>query len=214
MGRVRRLFAQSRTIADRIDRFVGLKAEVLLPPPPQRPYRCDEYGDYIFAVSRLHLLKRMDLLIEALSEPEARGVRCVIAGEGEERRSLETLIHARGLSSQVELVGRVSDEQLVSHLARCRAVCFPTFDEDYGLVTAEAFASQKPVITCRDSGGAAELVTDGVSGLVCDASPPALSSAIRRLIDDPSLAEAMGRKGHDRISALTWSDAVRRLVVV
>jgi len=37
---------------------------------------------------------------------------------------------------------------------------FPPFEEDYGFVTAEAFASGKAVITCRDSGGPAELVED------------------------------------------------------
>jgi glycosyltransferase involved in cell wall biosynthesis len=214
LGRVRRLFAQSRTVADRLSRYVGLDAEVLAPPPPQRPYRCDDYGDYIFAVSRLHALKRMDLLIEALSEPEARGVRCVIAGEGEERRSLETLIRARGLTSRVELAGRITDEELVTHLARCRAVCFPPFDEDYGFVTVEAFAAQKPVITCADSGGAAELVADGASGIVCEPSPPALAIAIRRLMDDRTLAEELGQNGHRSASSLSWANAVKRLLVV
>ena len=61
--------------------------------------------------------------------------------------------------------GRLTDEQIVEHLARCRAVCFPPFEEDYGFVTAEAFASRKAVITCRDSGGPAELVQDGVNGV-------------------------------------------------
>ena len=45
---------------------------MLLPPPPPRPYRCDGYGDYIFAVSRLTPLKRLDLLIRALALPAAR----------------------------------------------------------------------------------------------------------------------------------------------
>ena len=48
---------------------------MLYPPPPQRDYRCDEYGDYIFVVSRLTPLKRVDLLIRALAEPAARHSR-------------------------------------------------------------------------------------------------------------------------------------------
>jgi glycosyltransferase involved in cell wall biosynthesis len=214
LGRVRKLFAQSRTVAGRLKHYVGLESEVLSPPPPQRPYRVDGYGDYIFAVSRLHALKRLDLLLEALSEPEARDVRCVIAGEGEERRSLETLIHTRGLSSRVELVGRISDDELVMHLARCRAVCFPPYDEDYGFVTVEAFASSKPVITCVDSGGAAELVTDGVNGLICEPSPSALAIAIRRLMESPTVAEQFGRRGQERVATLSWGDTVKRLLVV
>ena len=57
---VTEVVAQSRTIGQRLLADLGLKAVVLLPPPPPRPYRCDGYGDYIFAVSRLTPLKRLD----------------------------------------------------------------------------------------------------------------------------------------------------------
>ena len=40
---------------------------------------------------------------------------------------------------------------------RCRAVCFTPLNEDYGFVTAESFASRKPVVSCTDSGGPAWL---------------------------------------------------------
>ncbi len=84
----------------------------------------------------------------------------------------------------MQLTGRLSESDLVSHLARCRAVVFPPFDEDYGFVTVEAFASSRPVITCQDSGGPAEIVEDGVSGLVVEPTPEALAKAFRRIIDD------------------------------
>ena len=42
-------------------------------------------------------------------------------------------------------------------------------------MTAEAFASRKAVVTCRDSGGPAELVEDGVNGFVCEPTPEALA---------------------------------------
>ena len=62
-----------------------LRSTVLYPPPPQRAYRCDEYGDYVFMVSRLTPLKRADLLIARWRRRTARGIRAVIAGDGEER---------------------------------------------------------------------------------------------------------------------------------
>ncbi len=46
--------------------------EVLHPPPPQRAYRCDGYGDYLFFASRLSPLKRADLVLRALAQPAAR----------------------------------------------------------------------------------------------------------------------------------------------
>src|SRR6266536_2568144 len=60
---VTRVVAQSQTVADRAAHDFGIHADVLHPPPPPRPYRHDALGDYIFTVSRLHPLKRVDLLI-------------------------------------------------------------------------------------------------------------------------------------------------------
>ena len=65
-------------------------------------------------------------------------------------------------------------------------------------MTVEAFASRKAVITCRDSGGPAELVRDGVNGVICEPTPEALGRAMRRLADDRALAERMGDRGASR----------------
>jgi glycosyltransferase involved in cell wall biosynthesis len=208
---VRRLFVQSRTIQQRLAIWPELRSTVLYPPAPQRPYRCDEYGDYIFMVSRLTPLKRADLLVQALSQRTAAAVRCVIAGEGEEQARLQALIDRLGLSERVTLAGRLTDVQVLDHLARCRAVVFPPFEEDYGFVTAEAFASGKAVITCRDSGGPAELVEDKVEGFVCDPTPSAVATAMQALMEDRSLAERMGSNARAAGAKLNWADAVRQL---
>ena len=207
---VSRLFVQSRTIQRRLAIWPELRSTVLYPPPPQRPYRCDGYGDYVFLVSRLTRLKRADLLIEALAQPGVT-VRAVIAGEGEERGALEQLARARGITDRVTFAGRISDDDLVEHLARCRIVCFPPFEEDYGFVTAEAFRSRKAVITCRDSGGPAELVEDGVNGFICDPTPHGLASALRRVLDDPSAADRLGAAALVSSAKLSWRDAVAQL---
>jgi glycosyltransferase involved in cell wall biosynthesis len=209
---VRKVYAQSRTIAARLQRWGGIPSEPLYPPPPQRAYRCEGYGDYIFAISRLAPLKRLSLLIEALSNPQAAGIHCVIAGEGEEHAVLQHAIVTRGLSSRVKLIGRIDDRQMLEHLAKCRAVCFPPLDEDYGFVTVEAFASRKAVVTCTDSGGPAELVADNVSGKVCAPRPDTLAVALRELMDDAATAERLGQGGWDVVSEMTWSRAVRRLL--
>jgi glycosyltransferase involved in cell wall biosynthesis len=208
---VSRLFVQSRTIQERLALWPELRSTVLYPPAPQRPYRCDGYGDYIFMVSRLTPLKRTDLFVQALAQPDGAGIRAVIAGEGEERDRLQTLVVTLGLSERVTLAGRLGDAQMVDHFARCRAVCFPPLEEDYGFVTAEAFASRKAVITCRDSGGPTELVQDGVSGFVSEPTPHALSAALRRVTEDAGLAERMGAAAAAAGSKLNWAETVRQL---
>jgi glycosyltransferase involved in cell wall biosynthesis len=208
---VSRLFVQSRTIQRRLAIWPELRSTVLYPPPPQRSYRCDGYGDYVFLVSRLTPLKRVDLLIDALAQPGVTTVRAVIAGDGEERGALEQLARTRGVAGRITFVGRITDDELVDHLARCRVVCFPPFEEDYGFVTAEAFASRKAVITCRDSGGPAELVEDGSNGVIANPTPQGLASAICRVMDDPAGAERMGGAAFASSTKLSWPDAVAAL---
>jgi glycosyltransferase involved in cell wall biosynthesis len=211
---VTRLVAQSRTIQQRIANDFGLQVDVLLPPAPQRPYRCDGYDGEILAVSRLTPHKRIDLLIRALAEPAARHVRATIGGEGESRAGLERLAATLGVTDRVRFLGRLDDQALVDELAKCRAVCFTPVDEDYGFVTVEAFASRKAVVTCRDSGGPTELVRDGETGLMCDPTPVSVASAIARLTDDRALAERLGGNACARAAELTWKAVVERLVIV
>ncbi len=210
---VGRVFAQSTTIRDRLRQDLGLEAAVLRPPPPPRPYRCDDYGDYVFAVSRLTPLKRLHLVVAAVARGRTRGLRCVIAGDGPEIASLRALVRELRVEDRVELVGRVSDSDLVEHLARCRAVCFVPRDEDYGFVTTEAFASRKAVITCTDSGGPAELVQDGVQGFVCRPEAETLATAMARLMEDRDLAVRMGNAGHAIVAEMSWEHAVGELLV-
>jgi glycosyltransferase involved in cell wall biosynthesis len=211
--RAKRLFVISSTVQSRLRRWGGYDSQVLYPPPPRRAYRTESYGDYIFAVSRLTALKRFDLVLRALAEPAAGHVRCVIAGEGSELDALVKLTRQLDIVDRVRFVGRIDDQTLIRHLAECRAVVFPPFNEDYGFVTVEAFASGKAVLTCRDSGGPAELVRDGVNGLVTDPTSEALARALRTLADDRALAMRMGQAGAADAARMTWPDAVSKLVI-
>jgi glycosyltransferase involved in cell wall biosynthesis len=213
LTRVSRLFVQSRTVQQRMAVWQSLNSTILYPPAPQRDYRCDGYGPAFLFVSRLTRLKRADLLVRALATPAAGAIRLVIAGDGEERPALEQLAAELHVTDRITFTGRLSDDQLLDELATCRAVCFPPFQEDYGFVTVEAFASCKAVVTCRDSGGPAELVRDGVNGFVCEPVPEALGAAMRRLADDPALAKRMGSAAHDAGALLTWPETVRQLVL-
>jgi glycosyltransferase involved in cell wall biosynthesis len=210
---VTRLVAQSQTIQRRLYEDFGLRAEVLLPPAPQRPYRCDGYGPELLVISRLTPHKRVDLVLRALAEPAARSVRVAIVGDGDVRAELERLAVTLGVTERVRFLGRVDDSVLVDCLARCRAVCFTPIEEDYGFVTVEAFAARKAVITCRDSGGPSELVWDGETGFICEPSAADVARAVARLADDAALAERLGSAGAARAATMTWSAAVKELVI-
>ncbi len=211
---VTRVFAQSKTIQKRLTRWGGIPSEVIYPPAPKRSYRCDDYEDYLFVVSRLTPLKRIDLIINALAHPDAVGVNCLIGGDGEDRGRLQSLIEARGLENRVTLLGQLDESTLINHYARCRAVCYPPLQEDYGFVTVEAFSASKPIITCTDSGGPTELVQSGVSGLITEPTSVALASAIGTLMADRSLAQKYGAAGRHFADSLSWDQTLRQLLIV
>jgi glycosyltransferase involved in cell wall biosynthesis len=208
----RRILTNSRNTARRLARFNGIVAEPLYHPPKLHGrYRNEEYGDYLFTASRLDRAKRLDLLIRAmaLTRPEAR---LLIAGSGPEHDALSRLIEQLGLGDRVKLLGYVPDEDLISLYARCCAVAYVPFDEDYGYVTLEAFASGKPVITVKDSGGALEFVEDGVTGCIADSSPESIAACIGELWSNRSLAARLGSAGQERIKDISWDNVIDQLL--
>jgi glycosyltransferase involved in cell wall biosynthesis len=210
LGEARRLFATSGNVAERLQRSVGLEAELLPHPPQQLDYRCDEYGDFVLSVGRLERTKRVDLLLEAAAERPS--LRFVVAGEGPERARLEELMRRLRLNGRVVFAGRVDDSELTDLYARCLAVYYAPVDEDSGLVPYEAFLSGKPVITTRDAGGPLEIVADGRTGIVCEPTPAAVAEACAWLLEHHEKASELGKEGHAYASGVTWDATIDRLL--
>lgn len=109
----------------------------------------------------------------------------------------------RPASTNLHFLQGVSDELLRAAFAGAACVVAPAYDEDYGLTALEAMASGTPVVTCTDGGGLAELVEDGVTGLVVEPSGAAIAAAVQRLVEDPDLAREMGERGREVASRYT-----------
>ncbi len=207
----RRLFTTSHTNAERLRRFLGLEAQVLrLPLQAPEGWRSDGFEPFVLSVGRLESLKRTDLLVRAAAHLP-RGTRVMVVGEGPERARLERLAQTEGVADRVSFLGRLGDDEVKDLYARCGVVFYAPFDEDYGLVTLEAFHSGKPVVTTRDAGGVLEFVRDGQTGLVAEPSPEALGEALRRLLEQPAKARAMGARGRESMRGLSWDIVVETL---
>lgn len=167
-----------------------------------------ESSDYFFTASRLDRAKRIDLIIEGMRHVRS-DIRLLIAGTGPDSDRLRSL--ASG-DPRIEFLGYVATEELVAHYARARAVPFVPFDEDLGLITLEAGLAMKPVITCTDSGGTTELVTDGVEGYVVAPDSELVGKAMARLAAHPDLAAQMGEAAFKRANRVTWDGVVEALV--
>jgi len=128
-----------------------------------------------------------------------------IAGDGREHAHLHRL--AAGSPGTVRLLGRVSDEDRAALLGAadvfvmaCRNRWLGLEQEGFGIVFLEAAAAGVPQIA-GDSGGAADAVLDGVTGLVVPTpdDPGAVAEALRTLLADQALRRRMGRAARKRV---------------
>jgi glycosyltransferase involved in cell wall biosynthesis len=208
----RKIYTNSRNTAERLKRFNNLDGIPLyVPPKLVGKYRCEPAESYILSVGRLDRLKRVDLLIRAMQHVKTKAL-CVVVGEGKQKRELAEMVAQLGLQDRVHFVGRATDEELVDLYARASAIYYAPYDEDFGLVTVEAFASRKPVLTARDSGGVLELVENNVTGLVCEPTEDAFARAIDQVLERPSWAVGLGTAGLGRVKDVTWDNVLNTLI--
>jgi phosphatidylinositol alpha-1,6-mannosyltransferase len=163
----------------------------------------------VVSVSRLVPRKGMDVLIEAArrlagSHPD---LVVVIAGSGRDAPRLERRAAAPG--APVRLLGRISEEEKIALLGAadvfamlCRSRWGGLEEEGFGIVFLEAAAAGVAQVA-GDSGGAAEAVLDGETGIVVGRPGDVgdVAAALRRLIVDPALRERMGAAARARAEA-------------
>jgi glycosyltransferase involved in cell wall biosynthesis len=201
-ARVQTLVANSVYTQTRIRKVYGREAQVIEPPVDAErfarvPDPAPPGSDPLYlCVSALVPYKRVELAVRAFGlpgrpgQPERRR-RLVVVGDGADRERL-----ARLAGPNVELRGRVDDDELVRLYASCRAVVHPALD-DFGIVPVEALAAGRPVVAFA-GGGSLDSVRDGETGvLFAEATPAALGAALTRLRDlrfDPARLRAEARR--------------------
>ncbi|MGH9398992.1 MAG: glycosyltransferase family 4 protein [Thermoanaerobaculia bacterium] len=211
LGEARKVFANSRTVAARLERFNGIASEPLYHPPPlSGRYHAGAAGDYALSVGRLDAWKRPALVVSALAHaPQAR---LVLLGKGPEEGRLKRLASEIGVADRVRFVPAVDDEGLIELYAGARLVVIAPEGEDLGYVPLEAFLSRKAVLTTEDAGGPLEFVEDGRTGFVVPPRAQALGAALALAWQRPEALEQMAQAGFDRVSRITWDGAVESLL--
>ena len=210
----KKVFANSKTVADRLQSYNKIESRPLYHPPPRaESLRSGEQGDYIFYPSRLEPQKRQELLIEAMQFVRTP-VKLVLAGGAKDPKHYESLIKKHGVSDRVCLRGFVSEQEIIDLYANALGVCYLPFDEDYGYVTLEGMISGKPVVVAADGGGAAEFIEQEREGLIVEAEPRAIAESLDALYADRARARAMGERGQEKLRAmnLSWEQVVQSLI--
>ena len=210
----RKVFANSRTVAQRLKHYNNIDSEPLYHPPPLvNRLRTGEPGDYVFYPSRLEPQKRQELLIEAMRFVRTP-VKAILAGSSADTKRYDNLVKQFKVGDRVTLRGFVHDDELVELYANALAVSYLPFDEDYGYVTLEGMLAGKPIVVTSDSGGAMELIEDKRDGFIVEPDPHAIAESLDQLYSDRERARRMGESGREKLLAmnLSWRNVVEKII--
>jgi glycosyltransferase involved in cell wall biosynthesis len=199
--RVTEFVANSENVRGRIQRIYGRDSVVVHPPVDVETFRNEPAEDYFLMVSELVPYKRVDLAVRTFAQ---NGRQLRIAGDGPEYSNLRN-----AAAPNVQFLGRVSDEELRSLYARCRAFIMPG-EEDFGITIVEALASGKAVIALA-RGGVLEIVPPEGAFFFDSPDESSLNAAMERFESstvDPRVLQTTAAK----FSAAEFDRKMRRVI--
>ena len=165
----------------------------------RQTYRSPD-GPLLVFVGRVVEEKGVEEIVRAtaLLTEHFPGVSVVIGGSGQHLDRVRDLARSLDVGARVHTPGWIEPAEVPSWLQAADVVVAPSkegpegWQEGQGLSIIEAMAIGKPVVATR-SGGIVDTIEDGVTGLlVAPGDAPALAGAVRRLVDNPNLAEKIG----------------------
>ena len=159
-------------------------------------------------VGRLHAIKRVDALIEAvaIARRDMPQLRLEVVGPGERlQRELEALAERLGIAAAVDFRGFVSAEEKLRILRTAHVGALLSAGEGLPMAALETMACGTPMVL---STGCHMPDADDRAGIVCDGSPAQAAAAIMRVTRDPALRERLGA------GAAAFAQDYRREVVM
>ena len=183
---------------------LGVDLERFPPSPTGRPRR-----SRLLCIGSFQPKKAQGDLVRALAllAPDLPDLRLDLVGDGPEREGVEALTAVLGVADRVTMHGWLDPADVQRRLAEADIVVLPSIRlpdgrmEGVPTVLMEALASALPVVA-TDLSGVPEIVLHERTGLlVPPGRPPELAAAIRRLVEDPALAERLAEEGRRHVAA-------------
>jgi len=149
-----------------------------------------ESAKILGTVARLDPIKNQAMMLEAFSQviANAPNTYLIIVGDGEERGKLERTVDKLNIRENVKFVGYIT--QPVNYIKMMDVFLLSSLSEGTSMTLLEALSLSKPCVV-TDAGGNAEVIQDGVNGLVTENKMTlAFATAINKLIkNDEQLKE-------------------------
>jgi len=151
-------------------------------------------------------------IMEALSLVQRPDVKLFICGSGDEK-FYGQLAELKQVRDRIIFVPHSSN--LWEYYAASDIFVLPTIYEPFGLVIVEAMASGLPVITSRVA-GAADLIIDGVNGLLLSSPSDAsdLATKIELLLSNAGLRKTMGERARETAEKFSWDQVAQKTLEV
>lgn len=168
---------------------------------------------YILAIGRLTHNKGFDVLLQAFAE--ARGtdatIDLIIAGEGEQREHLQSLLNELRLDQQVSFFGTASPEKVVELLNGALFVVVPSRHEAFGIVALEALAAGKHVLATR-TGGLGEFLANISEKSVTLVQPgrQELAQALKKQLAANGNGSGIAPDTSALLDQYSWANVARR----
>ena len=157
----------------------------------------------VFSPRIMRPLYNIHLLLEAFPLVLAREPRAVLLlsehrADPEYRQSLAARAAELGIASRVLFVGRIEHQDMPAFYSLSAVSVNLPFSDGLPQSLFEAMACGTPSLLGRLP-WYAEVVTDGEHVLLCDLEPPAIASALTRLLSDAPLRRSLGEAGRRRV---------------
>ena len=167
----------------------------------------------VLFLSRIHVKKGIDLLIEAIAqlEDELDEYRFIIAGEGDENyiRTLKEQAQSLSISDKIQFIGGVYGKEKWKRFQQADLFVLPSYSENFGIVVAEALASGTPVLTTQGTPWQ-ELETQNC-GWWIELNVAEIVKALRAFINtSETTLEVMGINGRQLVEEKYSIEAVAR----
>jgi glycosyltransferase involved in cell wall biosynthesis len=174
-------------------------------------------GPVVGVLARQSALKRLDVLLEAMSKVWALrpDVHLMMAGARTSYSpEIDQMISALTPQqrARVTVINNFSESKKPDLLAACDLIAHPSGNESFGIAFIEAWACGKPVIGAR-VGAIPSVINEGQDGLLHTyLDPTNMAQTILELLGDPSRRIRMGEAGRKKVLAnYTWEIVADRL---
>lgn len=157
-------------------------------------------------VGQVNWKKNLRRVLEACAKLETP-FSLVIAGQGPHEKEVRQLAEKLGIADRAVFTGHIADPDALNALyRRADLFLFPSIYDNSPLVVREAAAMGTPSVTVHGS-SAAECITDGENGLLCEDDSDDLARVVRDALADPDALRRMGQRAHDTIP-IPWTKLV------